>query len=86
MHRRSSIVDEANWLVENFSPTLSHAEVARKIGKPASWVLTRLRLLALSPEIIEAASDGRLTEKQVKRLTDTVLTVNRERIFRGMLQ
>lgn len=85
MNDLTNIVDQAQWIVDNTPPNLSMSQVGRQLGKPTSWVRTRLRLLALSPEIIQAAREGKLTEKQVERLTTTVRTQHRHRIFEEMI-
>ena len=47
-------------LIDQF--TLSHEEVARKVGKSRVAVSNALRLLELTPEVREAVADGRITE------------------------
>jgi ParB family chromosome partitioning protein len=47
-------------LVDQFS--LSHEEVASKVGKSRVAVSNALRLLDLTPEVREAVADGRITE------------------------
>lgn len=81
----NNIVEEAEWLAAHFSPETSMIFIIRSTGKTGSWIRTRQRLLALSPEMIDAARRGLLSEKQVVRLTNTVKEVNRQRIFREMI-
>jgi ParB family transcriptional regulator, chromosome partitioning protein len=47
-------------LIDHFS--LSHEEVARKVGKSRVAISNALRLLDLTPETREAIADGRITE------------------------
>lgn len=83
----NSITDQAKQLFVEFTGAGEGTVVAlaRKHGLKGSEVLMRLRLHSMPQEIWDAAETGRITEKQIKRLTDTVLTKNRDRIFKEMI-
>lgn len=85
--RSNNIADQAEQLFSEFTGEGegTMAALARKYGLRVSEVRCRLRLHAMPPEILSAAREGRISEKQVKRLTDTVLAANRNRIFEEMI-
>lgn len=47
-------------LVDDFK--LTHLEVAKKVGKSREYVSNSIRILLLPPEIIQALSEGKITE------------------------
>lgn len=64
-----SAIEEAlayQSLIEN--QNLTQEQLANKIGKSQSAVANKLRLLQLSPEVIEAISDKQITERHGRSL------------------
>ena len=53
-------------LVEEFK--FKHIQIAEKMGKSREYVTNTLRLLALSPEILDAVSAGRISEGHARPL------------------
>lgn len=53
-------------LVSEFG--LKHAQIAEKVGKSREYVSNTLRLLLLPPEIIQALSEGKITEGHTRPL------------------
>lgn len=53
-------------LIENFA--LSQDQVAKKIGKSQSAVANKLRLLRLSPNVMDKLREGRCTERHARAL------------------
>ncbi len=47
---------------------LTHAEVGKKVGKSREYVSNTLRILMLSPEILQALSEGKITEGHTRPL------------------
>ncbi|HTS88881.1 MAG TPA: ParB/RepB/Spo0J family partition protein [Gemmatimonadales bacterium] len=64
-----SAIEEATSyqrLLDEFQ--LSHAEVARLVGRDRSTIANALRLLKLPPEVTEMVNDGRLSEGHARAL------------------
>lgn len=55
-----------NQLVEDFG--LKHTQIAAKIGKSREYVSNCIRLLALSQEILDSISQGKITEGHARPL------------------
>ncbi|OGI57018.1 hypothetical protein A3B85_02645 [Candidatus Nomurabacteria bacterium RIFCSPHIGHO2_02_FULL_37_13] len=64
-----NVVDRARAffrLVNEFKFT--HKEVAKKVGKSREYVTNSLRILSLSPEILTALSEGKITDGHTRPL------------------
>ena len=70
-------------LVDEFN--LTQEDVAKRVGKSRSNVANILRLLDLSPEILEALKDGRLTKSHGRTLLAESDEAKREILFAQML-
>lgn len=82
---KTNIVDEAEWIARNFDLTRPMVELTKATGFRASEIRTRTRLLALSPEMINAARDGTLNIKQIEAITQALKPATRERLFKRFI-
>lgn len=71
-------------LVDEFN--LTQQDVAKRVGKSRSNVANILRLLDLSPEILEALKDGRLTKSHGRTLLAEPDETKRDMLFAQMLK
>lgn len=81
----SNVLEQAAWLVKEFPASTTMLDMVKQTGWRRSHITMLLRLQSLSPEIHSLIRKGVLNEKQIKRLTNVVRAIQRERILREML-
>lgn len=64
---------------------LTQDEIARKVGKSRTTIANALRILSLPPEMLGALRDGRLSTSHAKILLTAVTPLERDRLFRQIL-
>lgn len=79
----TNIAEQAEQLFNEFTAVGEGTmrALAHKYGLKTSQVLLRLQLHGMPPEIFQAAKDGVLTERQVKRICSALTPATRERYF-----
>ncbi len=71
-------------LVEDFK--LTHAEVAKKVGKSREYVSNSIRMLLLPEEIINALSEGKITEGHTRPILMLIDRPEEQRVlFRDIM-
>jgi ParB family chromosome partitioning protein len=65
---------------------LTQEEAARRVGKSQSAVANKLRLLRLSPELLEEIRAAGLTERHARALLRIEGDAEREQVFRAILE
>lgn len=64
---------------------LTQEEIAKKVGKSRTTIANTVRLLTLPPEMLGALRDGRLTTSHAKVLLTAVTPLERDRLFRQIV-